>query len=117
MRKNIAGILGMISLVAAGFASGAKECVNWLSIARPYLIICAVLLGLAVVFYNWNRIRRVTYPAVICLWAYLYKHKILKTAFARSTYRVYSYFGKSYKRLYLKVQDAFDYYVEVSADI
>ena len=117
MRKNIAGILGMISFVAVGFASGAKEDPNWLSIAKPYLIIWAVLLGLAIVIYNWNRIRRVTYPAIICVWAYLYEHKILRTKFAKSTYRVYSYFGKSYKKLYLKVQDAFDYYVEVSADI
>ena len=117
MRKNISGILGMISLVAAGFASGAKEDPNWLAIARPYLIIWVVLLGLAIVIYNWNHIRRVTYPAIICVWAYLYEHQILTSEFAEHTYRVYSYFGKSYKRLYLKVQGAFDRYVELSDNI
>lgn len=117
MRKNISGILVMISLVAAGFASGAKEDPNWLAIARPYLITWGVLLGLAIVIYNWNHIRRVTYPAIICVWAYLYEHKILTSDFAKHTYRVYSYFGKSYKRLYLKVQGAFDHYIELSSNI
>jgi len=117
MRKNISGIIGMISFVFVGFASGAKEDPNWLAIARPYLIIWAILLGIAIVLYNWNYVRRVTYPAIICIWAYLYEHQILTSEFAKHTYRVYSYFGKSYKRLYLKVQGAFDCYVENSANI
>lgn len=112
MRKNIAIVLGMISFVAVGFASGAKEDLNWVSAAKPYLIIWAVLLGLAIVIYNWNHIRRVTYPAIICVWAYLYEHKILTSDFAKHTYRVYTYFGKSYRLLYLKVQSAFDYYIQ-----
>jgi hypothetical protein len=112
MRKNISIILGMISFVAVGFASGVKEDLNWVLVAKPYLIIWAVLLGLAIVIYNWNHIRRVTYPAIICVWAYLYEHKILTSDFAKHTYRVYTYFGKSYRLLYLKVQSAFDYYIQ-----
>lgn len=117
MRKNIAIILGMLSFVAVGFASGAKEGLNWILAAKPYLIIWAITLVISVVLYNWENVRRVTYPAIICVWAYLYEHQILTSEFAEHTYRVYSYFGKSYKRLYLKVQGAFDRYVELSDNI
>ena len=102
----------MLSLVAAGFASGAKEGLNWLSVAKPYMIICVVTMTIAIVLYNLDNIRRVTYPAIICAWAYLYEHKILTSDFAKHTYRVYTYFGKSYRLLYLKVQSAFDYYIQ-----
>jgi hypothetical protein len=111
MRKIIAYILGTISMVSLLLASGIKDIQGWEVIARPYFIVWFVALAVAVILYNWNSIRRVTYPARTCLSAWLYDHNIVKTKFGRSTYRVYVYYGKSYSKFYEVVQEAFDRYL------
>ena len=116
MRKTIAIFIGVLAFVSAGFASGAKEDPNWISIAKPFIIIWAVLLGIAILIYNWESVRRVTYPAIICVWAWLYDHHIAYSRFSKRTHRVFVYYDRSYKRLYKEVQDAFDQYTEASAE-
>ena len=117
MRKIIAYILGSISTASILIASGIKDIKGWEVIARPYFIVWLVALVLAVVLYKWDSIRRVTYPALTCISAWLYEHKIIKTKFGKSTYRVYVYYGKSYSKFYEVVQDAFDRYLAIAKEI
>lgn len=111
MRKTIAYILYFVGFAAFILASGIRDVANWLDIARPYFAVGSVTLAIALVISNIDNIRRFTYPSVVCLWAWLYEHKIWKTSFSKDTYLVYKSFGKSYSNLYYSVQDAFDRYL------
>ena len=115
-KKILAVVFGTISLLAAGFASGAKEVVNWYEIARPYIIVCIVSFIIALVLYNWEALRRIIYPAIFCMMAWMYEHKLTKSKFGRHTYKVYAYFGKSYKTFYQEVQGAFDLYTKDTSE-
>lgn len=111
MKKIITYILYFVGFAAFVLASGIIGVANWLDIARPYFVVGSVALAIALVISNIDNIRRFTYPSVVCLWAWLYEHKIWKTSFSRDTYLVYKRFGKSYSNLYYSVQDAFDRYL------
>ena len=111
MRKIIAYILGSISMISILLASGIRDIKGWEVVAEPYFMVWFVTLAIALILYNLNSIRRFTYPAYTCVSAWLYDHKILRTKFGKSTYRVYVFYGKSYSKFYDVVQDAFDRYL------
>lgn len=111
MKKIITYILYIVSFTAFILASGIKEVANWVDIARPYFAIGFSTLALALILSNIDNIRRYTYPSIVCLWAWLYEHKILRSTFSKSTYIVYKRYGKSYSVLFDSVQDAFDQYL------
>lgn len=111
LRKIVTYILYGISLISILLASGIKQVANWWDIAKPYFIVWFICLVVGLVIGNINYIRRYTYPAVICLLAWLYGKKIINTKFSKSTYQVYRYYGKSYGKLFTKVKEAFDYYM------
>ena len=111
MKKIITYILYFVGFAAFILASGIRDVANWLDLARPYFAIGSVTLAIALVISNIDNIRRFTYPSVVCLWAWLYKHKIWMTSFSKDTYLVYKKLGKSYSNLYYSVQDAFDQYI------
>ena len=117
MRKTIAYILYFVGFAAFILASGIRDVANWLDIARPYFAVGSVTLAIALVISNIDNIRRFTYPSVICLWAWLYEHKIIKTQFGKSTYIVYKRYGKSYSILFDTVQDAFDKYLTLAKQV
>ena len=108
--------LGIISMGSFILATGVKEIPNWVEVVRPFFLVGLTALAIALLIYNWNSIRRITYPAIICAWAWMYKHKLAKSKFSCHTYRVYVFFGESYKNLYCKVQDAFDQYLESAVE-
>lgn len=110
VRNIFAYILGAISAAAFFLASGIRDVADWYRIARPYFVVGIVTLILSVILYKWHAIRRITYPAIICVWAWLYAHKIVTSKFSNHTYRVFVYFGRSYRKLYEVVQIAFDQY-------
>lgn len=112
-RKIIIYILGFIAFTSFIIASGVKEIANWEDVIRPFFVVGFVSTALALILYNWNSIRRVTYPAVICLWVWLHKKKIINSKFSLNTYRVYKHYGCSYKKLFLIVQLAFDEYIKM----
>ena len=115
--KNIITcILGGISLTSAYIASGIKEVTGWEEIARPFFIVWFVCLLIALIIANINHIRRYTYPAFICLLAWLRKYNIYNTKFSTHAYRVYRQY-KSFSKLYTVVQNAFDYYIAISAKL
>lgn len=111
VRKLFSYISGAISLVAILLASGIKDTANWETIAAPFFWIWALSLCASLILYNWNSIRRITYPTIICIWAWAYEHKILSSTFSKHTYQVYVKLNKSYTKLYLVVQNAFDQYL------
>lgn len=111
IRNTLSGILGLISFGSALISSGVKESADWFVYARPFILFALIVGLIALVLYKWNSIRRVTYPSMICAWSWLYEHGIIKTKFGADTYRVYKHFGRSYRKLFGKVQDAFDYYM------
>lgn len=114
IRETVSGVLGFISFGSALISSGVKESADWFRYAWPFILFALITGLIALVLHKWNLIRRVTYPATVCLWAWLYEQGVIKSKFSEDTYRVYRHFGKSYRKFYSKVQDAFDYYVEVS---
>lgn len=115
-RKITSAIFGVVGFGSGLLASSVKETSDWFVYAKPFLIVFIICMAIALTLGFWNHIRRVTYPATVCIWAWLYKHKILITDFSRSTYLVYRKLGKSYERLYYTVQDAFDYYLSFVAE-
>lgn len=112
MKKFAVYILGFISIIAIMLASGIPNTPNWKSLSGPFFWIWLITLGIAELLYNINALRRVTYPVTICIWAWLYDHKLLTTEFSRHTYVVFTRYGSSYRKLFRAVQDAFDRYIQ-----
>ena len=116
--RNITSIvLAIISIGSAILASSIKDTVDAPRQELPFYVIALITGIIALVLHYWSSIRRATYPAIICMWAWLYDHKLAKSQFSSHTYRVYVYFGRSYKNLYAKVQSAFDEYSKAEANV
>jgi hypothetical protein len=117
IRNTVSAIFGCVSFGSALLSSGVKECADWFQYAKPFILFAIVTGLISAIIYNWNSIRRVTYPAMICGWAWLYEHKFATSKFSKHTYKVYVYFGRSYKKFYSEVQKAFDYYLVKAAEV
>ena len=116
--RNTFGLLFMIiGLGSAVIGSQVNETTDWLVQAKPFIWVFFICAAISAILIHWNSVRRITYPAIICVWAWLYKHRIWTSAFSRDTYRVYKYLGKSYRRLFDSVQSAFDYYLNNVAEV
>ena len=108
VRKILFGISCTTSIVSGLAVSAIRDSANWWEFTKPYFIVWVISTILAVILYNINYIRRITYPTVVCISAWAYKHKIIKTKFTQSTYRVYKWKNRSYKQLFGFTQDLFD---------
>lgn len=108
MKKIITYILYFISFSSIMLASGIKDVANWWELARPFFAVWFITCILALTLSYTNKIRRVSYPAFVCLNAWLFKYRIVNTEFARNTYRLYKYTGNSFDNLYDYVQELFD---------
>ena len=108
MRKIIAYTLYIIAFTSVFIASGIKDVANWLDIARPFFIVFAVSITIALTLTYINKIRRITYPVFVCASAWVYKHKVIRTDFTKKTYKLYQWQNRSYQDLYDYVQDLFD---------
>lgn len=108
MKKIITYTLLGVSLTSVYLASGVPDVTNWLDIAKPFFIVGLSTLIAALTLIYINDIRRVTYPGLVCISSWLYKHKIIKTEFTKNTYRLYKWKNKSYKDLFEYVQGLFD---------
>jgi len=108
LKAIITYILVGISLTSILLASGIKEVANWWDIAKPFFAVWFIALVIALLIANINQIRRVTYPTLVCVSSWLYKHRFLTTKFTQNTYRLYKWKNKSYSDLYDYVQDLFD---------
>lgn len=112
IRKIITYTLAIVSIACIYLASGIRDVANWREIAKPFFIIWFITLAGSLILSNINNIRRFTYPAVVCLSAWSYKHKIMMTNFTRSTYRVYKAKNSSYSDLFNYTQTLFDIYLK-----
>lgn len=108
VKNIITGFFGSIALTSVYLASGIVEVPNWLELAKPFFVIGFISTVVAMIAYNINHIRRITYPALICLSSWAYKNKIIKTRFTKNTYRLYRWKGRSYRNLFGYVQQLFD---------
>ena len=108
MRKIIAYILYFISFASIILASGITNRADWWNIAKPFFAIWAITLIVALILSYPNRIRRVIYPAFVCVSSWAYKYRIVNTKFAKNTYLIYKLKGRSYTNLFDYVQDLFD---------
>ena len=107
--KNIfTYILIGISFSSILLASGIKDVANWWEIARPFFAVWFITLTIALAIININQIRRITYPTLVCISSWAYKHKLIMTKFTKNTYKLYKWQKKSYKNLFTYVQDLFD---------
>ena len=107
-KKFFVGGLVAISVVSGFAVSGIPESSNWWEMTKPFFLVWIISTALAVIIPNFNQIRRIIYPAFVCISAWLYKYKIIMTKFTRDTYRVYKYNSKSFKKLFGYTQDLFD---------
>jgi hypothetical protein len=115
--RNILSIcLGIIAMGSAILASAIPDSVNSFKYEIPFYVVAIIAGVVALALHYWLVLRRITYPAVICMQAWLYEHHLSKSKFSCHTYRVYVVLGGSYKTLYNKVQGAFDQYLEASSD-
>lgn len=105
-------ILYGIATISILLASGVNEAIDWQEIARPYFIVWAISITIAIFISNIDNIRRFTYPLFVCFCAWAYKHKLIMNKFTRNTYRLYKYKNNSYKHLFQYVQNLFDAYLD-----
>jgi len=110
-QKAISYILYVISFASILLASGIKDTKDWWDIAKPFFAVWFICLAIALTISNINLIRRYTYPILVCVSAWAYKHKIIMTRFTRNTHRVYKMNHCSYKRLFAYTQYMFDKYL------
>lgn len=108
MKNIITYILYTVSLASLLLATGVKEVDNWWDIAKPLFLIWFISGAIAFILSNIDNIRRILYPTFVCICAWVYGHKIIRTKFTKNTYLVYKRQNKSYADLYLYVQDLFD---------
>ena len=106
--KIIKYALYIIAFSSALIASGVRESADWWNIVRPFFIVFAISITIALTMTYINKIRRVTYPIFVCMSAWFYKHNIIMTKFTRNTYRLYKWKNRSYKNLFEYVQNLFD---------
>lgn len=59
-----------------------------------------------------HRVRRVTYPVLMCFKAWAYKHKLIKSTFSENIYTLYKALNNSYSELFEYVQGLFDMYIK-----
>lgn len=117
LRKILSIILGVISVAAVVLASAIPDSPESFNQELPFYIVGIIAGILAITLHYWMSIRRIVYPAIICMMAWLYEHKLAKSKFSSHTYRVYVYYGESYATLYNKVQGAFDQYAKEATEV
>lgn len=110
-QKAITYSLYIISFASVLLASGIREVKDWWNIAKPFFAVWFICLIIALTITNINSIRRYTYPMLVCISAWSYKHKVIMTRFTRNTHRVYKMNKNSYKKLFLYTQNMFDKYL------
>ena len=73
-------------------------------------LVCTTVIcfAIALTLTYLDKIRRITYPSLVCLCAWIYKHRIAMTKFTRNAFRIYKMTGHSYSKLYDYTQDLFD---------
>lgn len=108
IKKYITGILVSIAIVSGLAVSGVPESADWWVIAKPFFCAWFISFSVALLINNFNYVRRVFYPAFVCLSAWLYKYRIIMTKFTRDTYRVYKMNSRSFRKLFGYTQDLFD---------
>lgn len=108
IKTIITYMLAGVSITSIYLASGIKDIPNWWDHAKPLFTIWFISIIVGLVLVNFNYVRRVTYPAFVCLVSWAYKYQIIKTKFAHNTYLLYKWKGRSYKNLFTYVQDLFD---------
>ena len=108
IKKIITYMLVAISFTSIMLATGIKDVTNWWDIAKPLFVVWLITLMIALLIANINQIRRVTYPTLVCVSSWAYKHGLVTTKFTQNTYRLYKWKNKSYSDLYDYVQDLFD---------
>lgn len=107
-KRFIAGIFIGISILSGIAVASIKESADWWITARPFFYVWFTASAIALLINNFNYVRRIMYPAFVCVSAWLYKYQIVKTKFTRDTYKVYKWKNKSYKKLFGYTQDLFD---------
>jgi len=112
MKKFIAGGFYLISIFSAIMVAGVPNVANWWDLSIPYYLAFFISLIIGTCLTFTNQIRRVTYPILVCMSAWAYKHKIVMTKFTRNTYRVYQATHSSYGKLFDYTQALFDIYLE-----
>ena len=100
--------MSAIALTSLFLATGIKDVANWWEIAKPFFAVYIISTVIALTLGYINKIRRITYPAFVCLGAWLYKHRVINTDFTKKTYKLYKWQNKSYQDLFDYVQDVFD---------
>lgn len=108
IKRIITYVLVGISFTSIMLATGIKDVTNWWDIAKPFFIVWGITLVVALLIANINQIRRVTYPALVCVSSWAYEHRFVTTQFTHNTYKLYKWKNKSYSALYDYVQDLFD---------
>lgn len=108
LKKLISYILYAVSTTSIVLASGIHQVKDWWEIARPFFAVWFICLIVALTISHIETIRRYTYPTLVCVCAWSFKHKILMTKFTRNTYKLYKYKNRSYSELFDYVQDLFD---------
>lgn len=108
IKKVVTIVLTITAIVTGLIASSVKEMPEWWEITRPFFIIYMLSIFVAMTINNFNYIRRIIYPVFVCICAWAYQHKIVTTKFTQSTYKVFKWKNKSYKKLFGYTQDLFD---------
>lgn len=108
IKKIIFGITAAISVFSTMVIVGIGEVDNWWELSKPWFIVFLISSAIGVISYNITEIRRYTYPAFVCLLAWLNEHKLLSTNFARQSNYIYRKNNRSYSRLFEITQYLYD---------
>jgi hypothetical protein len=100
----IAYILGTIAIALFWVSSGVKDSADWWNDIKFMVISGVILMIIAIILYNIQRINLIVFPAVFCIFAWGYVHHILHNKYAHAAYEVYLSINKSYTDLFDFVQ-------------
>lgn len=109
MFKKIAnGIMLAISVASAVIISAVAEVPNWWELTKPWVFLFFGSIVFTWVINNGDLIRRYTYPTRVCVLAWAYGHKILRTELGRQSYSIYRKHKNSYSKLFEVTQCLYD---------
>lgn len=111
IRKISMVVLYSTSILSGFAAASVRDSADWWELTKPFLLVWVISTFLALTVTYINQIRRITYPLLVCVSAWAYKHRIIMTRFTRNTHRVYKMKNRSYKELFEYTQYMFDVYL------
>lgn len=104
MKKTVVYILYATAFISGVLGSSVPDVANWFEIAKPYYLVAIISLISAVCLTYWMQILSIIVTTILVVNAHGYDCGLIKTGFAKKSYKLYQMNYYSFLDLMLYVQ-------------